>query len=306
MSAAGDEELRKQARGYFIRGQMFGAPALPAGLYVVATPIGNLSDISIRALDTLAAADLVACEDTRVTRKLLTRYGIKARIVSYHEHSGPRDHRRLLDTLREGRSIALASDAGTPLISDPGALLVADAIEAGFAVVPIPGPSSVMAALSAAGVAADAVLFLGFLPAKSGARMKRLTEVAPVQATLVLFESPNRIAALLADATAAFGGERSAVVCRELTKLHETFDRGSLQELAGRYQDTATKGEIVLVVAPPGEAKQPPMENTDALLLEALRSMSVKEAAAAVADATGMPRRALYQRALKLKGGDGS
>jgi 16S rRNA (cytidine1402-2'-O)-methyltransferase len=303
MSADEEGASGRNKSGYFVRGQSFAAPVLPPALYVVATPIGNLSDISIRALDTLAAAHLIACEDTRVTRKLLTRYGISARVVSYHKHSGKAERRKLLNALGERQSIALVSDAGTPLISDPGAELVAEAIASGHAVIPIPGPSSVMAALSAAGVVADAVLFLGFLPTKSGARAKRLSEFATTPATLVLFESPNRIAALLTDAVAALGSGRLAVVCRELTKLHETFDRGSLQELAARYGGVPTKGEIVLVIAPPAEGDPPPIADADLLLEGALRSMSVKEAAASVAESTGLSRRALYQQALKLKRG---
>ena len=288
-------------RGSFVRGAFLAAPALPPGLYVVATPIGNLSDISIRALDTLAAADLIACEDTRVTRKLLTRYGIETRVTSYHEHSGPAAHARLLRLLGEGQSVALVSDAGTPLISDPGFQLVADAAAAGHPVVPIPGPSAMMTALSAAGLPTEAALFLGFLAAKSGARRKRLAEVAAIPATLVLYESPNRIGALLADAADALGGAREAAVCRELTKLHETFDRGTLAELAARYAERDVKGEIVLLIGPPGDAPQPDAADIDARLTEALATMSVKEAASSIAEATGLPRRDLYQRALALK-----
>jgi len=304
MAGRPEHEGKEKRRGYFVRGQFFPAPALAPGLYIVATPIGNLSDISIRALDTLAGADLVACEDTRVTRKLLTRYGIETRVSSYHEHSGPAAHRRLLGTLAEGRSVALVSDAGTPLISDPGVQLIADAAAAGHSVVPIPGPAAAVVALSAAGLPTDAVLFLGFLPAKSGARRKRLAEFAAVPATLVFFESPNRIGALLADAAAELGEERPAAICRELTKLHETFDRGTLAGLAARYEDAAVKGEIVLVIAPPGEAEAPAAADVEERLGAALRSMSVKEAAATVAEATGLPRRMLYQKALALKDGE--
>src|SRR5688572_30205460 len=220
--AAGSPGKEEGKRGYFIRSRFFAAPAISPGLYIVATPIGNLGDITIRALDTLAGADLVACEDTRVTRKLLTRYGIETQVLSYHEHSGERAHQRLLERLGEGKSVALVSDAGTPLISDPGYQLVVDAAAAGHPVVPIPGASSLVTALSAAGLPAEAVLYAGFLPSKANARRKRLAELADVPATLVLFESPNRIAALLADAAAELGAERQAAICRELTKLHET------------------------------------------------------------------------------------
>ena len=297
-------ELEKQggaARGYLIRGQFLAAPPLVAGLYVVATPIGNLGDVTLRALDTLAGADLVACEDTRITRRLLTRYGIAARITAYHEHSGPAVHRRLLETLEEGRSVALVSDAGTPLLSDPGARLVADAIARGHRVVPIPGPSAPVAALSAAGLPADAFLFLGFLPSKPGPRRKRLAEFARVPATLAFFESPNRVGALLADAAAELGAERQAALCRELTKLHETFDRGTLGALAERYAATETRGEIVLLVAPPGKAEPPEAAEVEHALRNALQVMGVKEAAQHVAEMTGLPRRELYQKALSLK-----
>jgi 16S rRNA (cytidine1402-2'-O)-methyltransferase len=298
------ERAGEGSRGsYTIRGRSFVAPPLDPGLYVVATPIGNLGDVTIRALETLAGADLVACEDTRVTRKLLDRYGIAAKVTPYHEHSGEAAHRRLLETLAAGRSVALASDAGTPLVSDPGFRLVVDAAAAGHRVVPIPGPSSAIAALSAAAIAADSFLFLGFLPAKAAARRKRLAEVATIPATLVLFESPNRIGALLSDAAAALGGEREAAICRELTKLHETFDRGPLAELARRYGEATPKGEIVLVVGPPGPALPPAEAEIDAELEAALATMGVKEAAQAVAEATGVPRRRLYQRALALKAG---
>lgn len=290
-----------ERRGYSIRGQFFVAPPLEPGLYVVATPIGNLSDVTLRALDTLAAADILACEDTRVTKRLLDRYGIRARVMAYHEHSGREAHRKLLDTLAEGKSVALVSDAGTPLVSDPGAALVADAVAAGHRVVPIPGASSLAAALSAAGLPTDEVLFLGFLPSKSAARKTYLEVAAPILATLVLFESPNRIAKLLDEAAKILGGDRQAAVCRELTKIHETFDRGTLSELATRYANRDVKGEIVLVVAPPEETAPPAEADVDAALREALATAGVKEAADRVAAQTGLSRRDLYQRALKLK-----
>ena len=299
------QDEREKRRGFMLRGAFFEAPALPPGLYVVATPIGNLSDVSLRALDTLAAADILACEDTRVTRKLLDRYGISARVLAYHEHSPPQAHRRLLDALAEGRSVALVSDAGTPLLSDPGERLVADAAAAGHRIIPIPGPSSTIAALSAAGLPTDEVLFVGFLPAKAGARRKYLEVAAHVHATLVFFESPNRIAALLADATETLGGARQAALCRELTKLHETIDRGALSELAARYAGKDVKGEIVLVVAPSQDEATPPDDaEVEHALRNALQTMGVKEAAALVADSTGLPRRTLYQRALQIRGKD--
>jgi 16S rRNA (cytidine1402-2'-O)-methyltransferase len=288
-------------RGYLIRGAFFAASPLPPALYVVATPIGNLSDVTLRALDTLAAADLVACEDTRVTRRLLDRYGIAARVTAYHEHSGASAHRRLLDALAEGKSVALVCDAGTPLLSDPGAALVADAVAAGHRVVPIPGASAIVATLSAAGLPTDAFLFVGFLPTKSAARRKRLAALVAIPATLVFFESPNRVAAFLADAAEALGGEREATLCREVTKIHETFDRGTLLELAERYKDASVKGEVVVLLAPPAEPAGPDDAAIENALREALLTMSVKEAAQTVAEATGLSRRDLYARALSIK-----
>jgi 16S rRNA (cytidine1402-2'-O)-methyltransferase len=297
-----EENAGDTRRGYRIRGQPFAAPTLDPGLYVVATPIGNLSDVTLRALDTLAAADLLACEDTRVTRRLLERYAIDAKLTAYHEHSGPAVHRRLLDLLAEGKSVALVSDAGTPLLSDPGATLVADAIATGHHVVPIPGASALATSLSASGLPTETVLFLGFLPSKTAARSARLSTVAATEATLVIYESPNRLAALLADCAGALGGERQAAVCRELTKIHEEFFRGTLAELSARYAARAVKGEVVVVIAPPSAAPPPAAADVDAALREALLIASVKEAAQVVAAKTGLSRRELYQRALVLKG----
>jgi len=300
--AKSDPAANEAKRGYLIRGAFFPASALPPGLYVVATPIGNLSDVTLRALDTLAGADLVACEDTRVTRRLLDRYGISAKVTSYHEHSGEGAHRRLLDALAEGKTVALVSDAGTPLLSDPGAALVADGAAAGHRVVPIPGASAIAATLSAAGLSTDAFLFVGFPPTKSSARRKRFETFTSVPATLVFFESPNRVAAFLADACAIFGGERRVTLCREVTKIHETFDRGTLAELAARYADASVKGEVVIIIAPP-EPRDAVEIDVDAALRDALQTMGVKEAAQSVAGLTGLSRRDLYARALTLKGG---
>lgn len=297
-----DETGRAAPAPYYIRGNSLTPPMLAGGLYVVATPIGNLGDVTIRALDTLAAADLIACEDTRVTPKLLDRYGIRRPLAAYHEHSGPAAHRRILEKLRAGASVALVSDAGTPLVSDPGALLVRDAIAEGIAVVPIPGPSAPFAALSAAGLPAEAVLYLGFPPSKAGARRTFLERAAAAPATLVLFESPNRLAAFLADAAVIFGGGRPAAVCREITKLHETFQRGTLAELAERYADDPTKGEIVVVIGPPPPRAEASEAEIDAALAAALQEHGVGGAAQEVAEAFGLSRRSLYQRALALKG----
>jgi 16S rRNA (cytidine1402-2'-O)-methyltransferase len=296
------DEGREAPAPYHIRGNALTAPSLAPGLYVVATPIGNLGDVTIRALDTLAAADLIACEDTRVTPKLLDRYGIRRPLASYHEHSGPAAHERILERLRAGAAVALVSDAGTPLVSDPGAMLVRNAIDAGVPVVPIPGPSAPFAALSASGVSAEAVLFLGFAPSKEGARRTFLEKVAPVDATLVFFESPNRIGAFLADAAAILGGERSGAVCREITKLHETFARGTLAALAAQFADAPTKGEIVVVVGPPPPREAASEGEIDGALVAALETKGVGAAAQEVAKAFGLSRRDLYQRALVLKG----
>ena len=285
-----------------MRGQVIAAPGLAPGLYVVATPIGNLSDITIRALDVLAAADVIACEDTRVTRKLLTRYGISAKVFSYNDYSDNRKRDRIIEAVSGGQSVALVSDAGTPLISDPGYRLVAALREAGLPVVPVPGPSSLLSALAGAGLPTDRAHFAGFLAPKAGARRRELGALAALDATLILLESPNRLAATLADAADLFGSGTEACVCREMTKLHETFDRGTLPELAARYAGETVKGEVVLLIHSGGSAKQAlAPEAVDALLAAALAGGSVRQAADQVAAETGLARRGLYQRALELK-----
>lgn len=287
-------------RAYHLDGHPFAAPPLAPGLYVVATPIGNLGDVTIRALATLAAADVVACEDTRVTAVLLRRYGIAAKTIAYHEHNAARQRPKLLEMLAEGQSVALVSDAGTPLVSDPGYRLVVEAKEAGHAVTAIPGASAVMAALTTAGLPTDAFLFAGFLPPKTAARTKRLQELARVPATLVFFESPQRLADSLADMTAVLG-ERSAAVARELTKAFEETRNGTLPQLAAAYAGSAApKGEIVVVVGPPAE-EAASAEDADAILASLLENRPVGEAAAEAAAITGLPRRELYRRALQLK-----
>jgi 16S rRNA (cytidine1402-2'-O)-methyltransferase len=270
-----------------------------SGLYLVATPIGNLGDITLRALEVLASVDIIACEDTRVTRKLMDRYGIETRLTPYHEHNATEARPRLLARLADGQAIALVSDAGTPLISDPGYKLVRAACEAGHTVTALPGPSSVLAALSVAGLPTDRFFFEGFLPAKQAARQKRVAELASIPATLVLFESGSRLAATLTDLAAAFG-KRAAAACRELTKLHEEVRRGDLETLARDYAAGAeSRGEFVVVVAPPADDGGT-SDNVDELLLQALRRVSVKDAVGEVALATGRPRREVYQRALIL------
>jgi 16S rRNA (cytidine1402-2'-O)-methyltransferase len=295
-----------KAASYILRSHVIEAPSLAAGLYIVATPIGNLSDITVRALDVLAAADLIACEDTRVSRKLLTRYGIETHAISYNDYSDNSKRQRIIGAVRDGKSVALVSDAGTPLISDPGYRLVAELRKEGLPVVPVPGPSSVLAALSGAGLPTDRFHFTGFPPAKAGARRRELAALAALDATLVLLESPNRLAATLADAADVFGGETEACVCRELTKLHETFDRGSLAELATRYDGRQVKGEIVMLIHSAGGKADYEPEEVDRLISAALAGGSVRQAADVVAAETGLPRRMLYQRALALKSSQNS
>ena len=280
------------------------APRPNPGLYLVATPIGNLGDISLRALEVLAGADVIACEDTRVSRKLAERYGIETPLMSYHEHNAAEARPKLLARLDAGEAVALVSDAGTPLISDPGYKLVRAACEAGHAVTSLPGASSVLAALTVAGLPTDRFFFEGFLPPKQGARQKRIAELATIPATLVLFESGPRLPDALADLAAGLGA-RSAAICRELTKLHEEVRRDDLATLAGHYaQDAETRGEFVIVIAPPVETETNDAD-VDALLRRALARVTVKDAVGEVALATGRPKREVYQRALALaKDGD--
>jgi 16S rRNA (cytidine1402-2'-O)-methyltransferase len=275
--------------------------AKPApGLYVVATPIGNLRDITLRALDILNTCDLVLAEDTRVTGKLLAHFSIKAKMERYDEHSAERARPKIMEALAEGKVVALVSDAGTPLISDPGYRLVREAVAEGHAVYPVPGASALLAGLSAAGLPTDRFLFAGFPPPKRAARRTFLAELAPLRATLVFFEGGSRLADSLADMAEVLGA-REAVVCREMTKLYETLYRGPLATLAADPRLDAPKGEIVIVVGP-GEAAQATPADVDAALSEALTRLKSADAAAEVAKALGLPRRDLYRRALELKG----
>ncbi|MCP5431670.1 MAG: 16S rRNA (cytidine(1402)-2'-O)-methyltransferase [Alphaproteobacteria bacterium] len=285
-------------------GRRTAAGALAPGLYVVATPIGNARDITLRALDVLGGADAIACEDTRVTARLLGLHGMtgKGRLVPYHAHNEARETPRLLARLEAGAAVALVSDAGTPLLSDPGARLVAAARAAALTVHAVPGPSALTAALSVAGIAMERFHFAGFLPARGGARRRAVEELKDIPASLVLLEAPHRIAATLADLAAALGGAREAAVARELTKLHEEIVRGPLADLAERYAAAAPKGEIVLLVAPPAPSEPAGADRLDAALADALARASVKEAAHEVAAALGLPRREVYARALALKG----
>jgi 16S rRNA (cytidine1402-2'-O)-methyltransferase len=274
---------------------------LAPGLHVVATPIGHLGDITLRALATIAAADLVLCEDTRVTRKLLDRYGLAPPLLAYHDHNAAEVRPRILQRLAQGAAVALVSDAGTPLISDPGYKLVAAAIEAGNRVYPIPGASALLAALVAAGLPTDRFYFEGFLPPKAGQRRNRIAELVEIPATLVLYETGPRLSDSLADLANGLGA-RPAAMCRELTKAFEEVRRGTLEELAAHFAKAGTpKGEIVLVIAPPDDrARAVSSEELDARLKRALARGSLKDAVAEVTDETGVSRREVYARALAL------
>lgn len=279
------------------------AQPLDAGLYVVSTPIGNLRDITLRALDTLRAADEVLAEDTRVARRLLDAHDIRAKLSPYHDHNGARRRPEILDKLANGAAIALTSDAGTPLVSDPGWKLAREVLDAGLKVVPIPGASALLAGLVASGLASDRFMFCGFLPAKAGARRKEAALLANVPATLVFYESGPRLAASLADLAETLGPEREAAVARELTKLFEETRRASLQSLADHYREAGPpKGEIVVLVGPPQE-EAVNADTLDAALAEALQTMPLKQAATSVANRLGIARREAYQRGLALKDG---
>ena len=295
MTEQGDRD-----RTYRVGNTELPARPLSPGLYLVATPIGNLGDITLRALETLAGADVLACEDTRVTRVLLDRYGIRNRPFAYHEHNAEEAGPRLLAFLEAGKTVALVSDAGTPLVSDPGYRLGQLAIEAGYPVIPIPGASAPLAALVGSGLPNDAFMFAGFLPAKDKGRRDRLAELKDVPATLIFFESPHRIGATLQAAADILGADRAASVCRELTKTFEEFRRGALADLAAAYADQTVKGEIVLVIGPPGEKAAAEID-VDGLLLSLVNDMPASKAAAEAARQTGLPRRDLYERLLTLK-----
>ncbi len=288
-------------RGYSLGTNFYRAPRLESGLYIVSTPIGNLRDITLRALETLAGADLIACEDTRMTSRLLQRYGLRVSMIPYHEHNAAKQRPRLLDALNEGKVIALVSDAGTPLISDPGYRLVGEVVERGHKVIPIPGASAMLAGLVGAGLPSDTLTFAGFLPQKSGQRLRRLSELSAIPSTLIFYESPHRIAAALEAMEEALGGSRRAAVARELTKRFETFERGTLSELAERFRDEKVKGEIVVLVAPPPAAVGVSAEEADDLLRAALVDMQASAAAKFVSKRTGVDRKTLYRRALEIK-----
>jgi 16S rRNA (cytidine1402-2'-O)-methyltransferase len=290
-----------RAPGYAAFGLRAEAEKIAPGLHLVATPIGNLKDISFRALSTLAAADAVVAEDTRVTKTLLAHYGISTPLVAYHEHNAQVMRPHLIARLEAGAALALVSDAGTPLISDPGYKLVGEALERGVKVTSVPGPSAVLAALVVAGLPTDRFFFEGFLPAKSGARRTRLAELARIPGTLVIFESARRVAETLEDCAAVLG-PREAAIARELTKLYESVRRGRLDTLAAALrEEEPPKGEIVLLIAPPDAAAEATSEaELDARIEAALAEHSLKDAASVVSAATGRPRREVYARAIKL------
>jgi len=288
------------AHGFVVAGHTLIAPKAAAGLHIVATPIGNLGDITLRALETLAGVDLIACEDTRVTRKLIDRFGISARLTPYHEHNAAEARPVILRHLANGEAVALVSDAGTPLISDPGFKLVREVAAAGFAVHTLPGPSSVLAALTLAALPTDRFFFEGFLPAREAARRTRIAELARLSATIVLLEAGSRIRETLRDLAETLGA-RDAAICRELTKLHEEVRRGALAELAAAADGLETRGEFVLVIGPPhAGAEAMPQAALDELLRARLEHDSVKDAVAHAVEASGRPRREVYARALAL------
>lgn len=278
--------------------QLLPPSPLAPGLYLAATPIGNMEDITLRALRVLRDCDAIACEDTRMTVRLVERYGLCRTLIAYHEHNARQALPGLLRRLEEGQAVALVSDAGTPLVSDPGYRLVEAALAAGLPVTPLPGASAVLAAIVAAGLPSDRFLFAGFLPPKQAARRAALQELAGVPSTLVFYESPGRAADALADMAAVLG-DRPACLARELTKRFEEYRRGSLAELAAGAEADPPRGECVILTAPP--VADPDREaNLDEMLLAALARDSVRDAAAAVAAATGQPRRKIYARALEL------
>ncbi len=275
---------------------------LAPGLYLVSTPIGSARDITLRALDVLASADVLAAEDTRTLRRLMEIHGVplgQRPLIPYHDHNGPAARPRLLGMLAEGKSVAYASEAGTPLIADPGYVLAREAVAAGYDVTAVPGASAVLAALAVAGLPTDRFLFAGFAPSAKAARRRFLIDLADQPATLVFYESPKRVGALLTEMVACFGPDRRAVVCRELTKKFEEVVRGPLSELAEKFCDGPARGEIVVLVDRPGQAEVAP-EDIDAALRDALVTMSVRDAADAVSKALGQPRREVYQAALQL------
>jgi 16S rRNA (cytidine1402-2'-O)-methyltransferase len=287
---------------YTIGTAEFTADRLAPGLHIVATPIGNLGDITIRALSTLAACETLLCEDTRTTSKLLTRYGIRAKTMPYHEHNAAKMRPLIIAKLRGGEAIALVSDAGMPLVSDPGYRLVQDCIAEGIAVTAVPGASSVLTALALSGLPTDRFTFIGFLPAKGGDRKRLLREFSDAPSTLITFESPHRILDALADIGETLG-HRTIAVTRELTKLHEEVLRGNAGEVAETLSARETiKGEITIVIDPPTDEIPASDEDVDSAIDDALASLPASKAAAQVAKALKLPKQDIYARILARKG----
>ncbi|NDF11970.1 MAG: 16S rRNA (cytidine(1402)-2'-O)-methyltransferase [Proteobacteria bacterium] len=281
-------------------------PSKPeAGLYLIATPIGNLRDITLRALDVLKAADALACEDTRHTNRLLSAYGIKSKLYTYNDHTPPSARRMLVDKVIGGGVVGVVSDAGTPLVSDPGQKLVQEVLAAGGKVFSVPGPSAAISALVSSGIDASRFFFQGFLPAKTGQRIQTLKSLKSFsEVSLVFYESPKRLAKTLHDMAEVLGGAREAVVMRELTKLHEEAVRGTLVELHTQYsKEDKVRGEIVIVVAPLAvEKEEVSIDDLDGAILQAMKTMSVKDLSEVLSETFDMPKKEIYARALKIRG----
>ncbi|MDJ0613409.1 MAG: 16S rRNA (cytidine(1402)-2'-O)-methyltransferase [Rhizobiaceae bacterium] len=299
-SRTGSTEFRAITQ-YTIKGSVFTARKPEPALYLAATPIGNLGDITLRVLETLAGADVIACEDTRVTGKLTRHFGIQTKTIAYHEHNADEVGPKIINQVKEGKSVIVVSDAGTPLVSDPGFRLVQAAQEENLKIVPLPGASAPLAALIASGLPNESWTFCGFLPSKQGARKSLLQANSGASSTLIYFESPNRLIKTLEDMISVFGPERMACVGRELTKLHEEIVTDTLGGLSEHFSDKAIKGEIVILIGPPNDEHRIEPEN---LLRELLQSMPVSKAAAEAASLTGQSKRDLYQLALSIKEGD--
>ncbi|MCF4096970.1 16S rRNA (cytidine(1402)-2'-O)-methyltransferase [Maritalea mediterranea] len=288
-------------RRYFIGEHGFNAPKVPPALYIVATPIGNLKDITLRALEVLAGADLILCEDTRTSAKLLSAFGIKTRRRALHEHNESEMAAQFVRQVQDGAAIALISDAGTPLLSDPGFPLVREAAKSDIEVVALPGASALLAGLAVAGLPTDQFSFFGFLPPKQMARKERLKELSGRPETLVFYESPKRVSACLSALAEIFGDNRQAVVAREITKKFETLYRGSLGELSVQFADQNVKGELVILVAGAQADKMPDQKEWQAVLAERLEELPLRSAVDEVAQGFGLKRKQVYQAALELK-----
>ncbi len=275
---------------------------LPAGLYIVATPIGHLGDITLRAVVTLLNADTIACEDTRVSGGMLAKYGIKKPLLSYHDHNATTAGAKILAAIHKGEAVALISDAGMPLISDPGFQLVNECVAAGYAITVIPGASAALTALASSGMPTDQFHFAGFLPNKTTARQQAIAAIAQTTGTIIFYEAPQRLADSLADLAKILGETRQAAVARELTKMFEETRRGSLGALAEFYADQEVKGEIVILIAPAAETVSHSAEDVETMLRDALKNQSLRDAVNAVSVLTGAKKSEVYDLALKLTG----